>query len=112
MGVVAVVVEAEVAVEVAEERHHLDPEKQDMERLSLPMWTTNCMAKALTFLRGQAKGQRICHPVGPLLESQLQRSNDEDPLHPSYCMLFLTFFKGPLTANWTSVMNWYLNTQV
>ena len=27
-------------------------------------------------------------------------------------MLFLTYFKGPLTANWTSVMNWYLNTQV
>ena len=27
-------------------------------------------------------------------------------------MLFLTFFKGPLTANWTSIMNWHLNTQV
>ena len=27
-------------------------------------------------------------------------------------MLFLTFFKGPLTANWTSVMNRHLNTQV
>ena len=52
---VAVAVEAEVAVEaveVAEERHHLDPEEQDMERLSLPMWTTNCTAKALTSLQG------------------------------------------------------------
>ena len=27
-------------------------------------------------------------------------------------MLFLTYFKGPLTANWTSVMNRHLNTQV
>ena len=27
-------------------------------------------------------------------------------------MLFLTYFKEPLTANWTSVMNQYLNTQV
>ena len=27
-------------------------------------------------------------------------------------MLFLTFFKGPLTTNWTSVMNRHLNTQV
>ena len=27
-------------------------------------------------------------------------------------MLFLTYFKGSLTANWTSVMNRYLNTQV
>ena len=27
-------------------------------------------------------------------------------------MLFLTFFKGPLTTNWTSVMNHHLNTQV
>ena len=27
-------------------------------------------------------------------------------------MLFLTFLKGPLTANWTSVMNRHLNTQV
>ena len=27
-------------------------------------------------------------------------------------MLFLTFFKGPLTANWTSIMNRHLNTQV
>ena len=27
-------------------------------------------------------------------------------------MLFLTFFNGPLTANWTSVMNHHLNTQV
>ena len=27
-------------------------------------------------------------------------------------MLFLIFFKGPLTANWTSVMNRHLNTQV
>ena len=27
-------------------------------------------------------------------------------------MLFLTFFKRPLTANWTSVMNQHLNTQV
>ena len=27
-------------------------------------------------------------------------------------MLFFTFFKGPLTANWTSVMNQHLNTQV
>ena len=27
-------------------------------------------------------------------------------------MLFLTFFKGPLTANWTSVMNRHLNNQV
>ena len=27
-------------------------------------------------------------------------------------MLFLTFFKGPLTANWMSVMNRHLNTQV
>ena len=27
-------------------------------------------------------------------------------------MLFLTFFKGPLTTNWTSVMNQHLNTQV
>ena len=27
-------------------------------------------------------------------------------------MLFLTYFKGPLTTDWTSVMNQYLNTQV
>ena len=27
-------------------------------------------------------------------------------------MSFLTYLKGPLTANWTSVMNQYLNTQV
>ena len=27
-------------------------------------------------------------------------------------MLFLTYFKGPLTTNWTSVMNRYPNTQV
>ena len=27
-------------------------------------------------------------------------------------MLFLTYFKGPLTANWTSIMNRHLNTHV
>ena len=27
-------------------------------------------------------------------------------------MLFLTYFKGPLTANWTTVMNGHLNAQV
>ena len=27
-------------------------------------------------------------------------------------MLFLTYFKGPLTANWTTVMNRHLNAQV
>ena len=27
-------------------------------------------------------------------------------------MLFLTYFKGPLTANWTPILNRHLNTQV
>ena len=50
VAVAVVVVEAVVeAVEV--ERRHLDPEEQDMERLSLPMWTTNYTAKALTSLQ-------------------------------------------------------------
>ena len=53
MEVVAVAVAVvEAAVEVAERRHHPDPEEQDMERLSLPMWTTNCTDKALTSLQG------------------------------------------------------------
>ena len=41
----------EVAEGVAEERHHPGPEEQGMERLSPPMWTTNYMDKALTFLQ-------------------------------------------------------------
>ena len=75
MGVVAVeavVVEAEeveVVAEVAEERHHQDPEEQDMECLSLHTWTAKYTARALTSL--QMEGQRIYHPVGPLPESQL-----------------------------------------
>ena len=45
------------AVEVAEGRHHPDLEEQDTERLSLPMWTTNCTARALTSLQGTSKRQ-------------------------------------------------------
>ena len=30
----------------------------------------------------------------------------------THAMLFLTFFKGPLRANWTSVMKQHFNTQV
>ena len=52
----------------------------------------------------------------PLLESQLQRRDDEDTLHPSYVIPHILQrtpnLKGPLTANWTSVMNCHLNTQV
>ena len=44
-------VEAVEVAEVAEGNHHLDPEEQDTERLSLPMWTTNCMDRALTSLQ-------------------------------------------------------------
>ena len=67
--VVVVVVEAEAvevaeAVGVAEERHHPDPEEQDMEHLSLPMWTTNCMAKALTSLQGTSKRPENLLPSG------------------------------------------------
>ena len=53
MGVVAVEVEEAVAevAEVAEECHHQNPEKQDMKRLSLHMWTANYTAKALTSLQ-------------------------------------------------------------
>ena len=52
VAVAEAVVEAVVeAVEVAGERHHPDPEEQDMERLFLPMWTTNYTAKALTSLQ-------------------------------------------------------------
>ena len=36
------------AVEVVEERHHPGLEEQDMERLSLHMWTTNYTARVLT----------------------------------------------------------------
>ena len=64
---VAVVVEAEVeaeAVGVAEERHHLDPEEQDMERLSLPMWTTNSTAKALTSLQETSERPENLLPSG------------------------------------------------
>ena len=66
MGVVAVVaveVEAEV-VEAAEERHHPDLEERDMERLSLPMWTTNCTAKALTSLQETSKRPENLLPSG------------------------------------------------
>ena len=52
MEVAVAVVEAVKAVEVAEERRHPDPEEQDKERLSPPMWTTNYTAKALTSLQG------------------------------------------------------------
>ena len=54
MGAVVVAVAVEVAVEVveavrvAEERHHPDLEERGKECLFLPMWTTNCTAKALT----------------------------------------------------------------
>ena len=68
IGVVVVemvAVEAvEVEVEVAEGRHHLDPGEQDMERLSLPMWTTNCTARALTSLQGTSKRQESSLPSG------------------------------------------------
>ena len=57
VAVVVVVVEVVEAVGVAEERHHPDPEKQDMERLSLPMWTTNCTDRALTSLQGTNERQ-------------------------------------------------------
>ena len=70
VAVVEVVVEAVEAVgavevvEVAEERHPLDPEEQDTERLSLPMWTTNCMARALTSLQGISERQESSLPSG------------------------------------------------
>ena len=44
-----------MAVEVAEERHHPDPEERDMERLSLHTWTTNYMARVLTSLQGTSE---------------------------------------------------------
>ena len=75
LEMVVVAVEAEVVVgaaevvEVAEERHHLDPEEQDRECLFPHIWITDYTAKALTSLQEQAKGQRIHYPVGPLLES-------------------------------------------
>ena len=50
-GVATAVVVVVVAVGVAGERHHPDPEEQDMERLFPPMWTTNYTDKALTFLQ-------------------------------------------------------------
>ena len=69
MGVAVVVVaveavEAAEEVEVAEERHHPDPEEQDTERLSLPMWTTNCTVRALTSLQGTSKRQENLLPSG------------------------------------------------
>ena len=71
MGVAVVEVAVEVVdkvdkveMEVAEERHHLDPEEQDTERLSLPMWITNCTARALTFLQGISERQESLLPSG------------------------------------------------
>ena len=54
--------EAVEAVEVAEERHHLDPEEQDKERLSLPTWITNCTARALTSLQETSRGPENSSP--------------------------------------------------
>ena len=48
---VVVAVEAAEAVKVAEERHHLGLEERDMERLFPHTWTTNYMARVLTFLQ-------------------------------------------------------------
>ena len=53
-----------VEVEVAEGRHHPDPGEQDTERLSLPMWTTNCTARALTSLQETSKRQGSLLPSG------------------------------------------------
>ena len=68
---VAVVVAVEAAEEVVEvvgvaeeRRHHPDLEEQGMERPSLPMWTTNCMAKALTSLQGTSERQENLLPSG------------------------------------------------
>ena len=66
-----VAVEAAGAVEVVEERHHPDLEGQDKERLSLPMWTTNCMAKAVTYASKFLLFTDVCctasHVTGPVL---------------------------------------------
>ena len=60
----AVAEEVVEAVEVAEGRHHPDPGEQDSECLSLPMWTTNCTARALTSLQGTSKRQESLLPSG------------------------------------------------
>ena len=62
-GVVAVEAVA-VEVEVAEECHHQDLEKQDMERLSLHTWTANCMARGLTSLQGTNERPENLSPSG------------------------------------------------
>ena len=49
MEVEAVAVAA--VAEVAEERHHQDPEEQDMECISLHTWTAKYTARALTSLQ-------------------------------------------------------------
>ena len=51
-------------VEVAEERHHPDLEEQGKECLSLPTWTTNCMAKAPTSLQGTSRRPENLLPNG------------------------------------------------
>ena len=62
--VVVEVVEAVEAVEVAEERHHPDPGRQDKKRLSLPTWTINCTAKALTSSQGTSRKPENLSPSG------------------------------------------------
>ena len=64
-GVVAVkAVEVEVVAEVVEERHHQDPEEQDIGCLSLHTWTASCMARVLTSLQGTNERPENLSPSG------------------------------------------------
>ena len=62
MGVVAVKVVMEA--EVAEERHHQDPEGQDMKRLSHHTWITNCTTRVLTSLQETNRRPESLSPSG------------------------------------------------
>ena len=115
MGVVVVVVEAEAvevaeAVGVAEERHHPDPEEQDMERLSLHVDNKLYGQSPDIFTGDKQKAREFITQWDLYWSLNFNAVMMRTPY--TRAMLFLTFFKGPLTANWTSVMNWHLNTQV
>ena len=111
MGVAAVAVEAAEMVEVAEERHHPDPEGQDMERLSPPHVDNKLYGQNPDIFTGDKRKAREFITQWDLYRS-LNFNVAMMRMPYTQAMLFLTFFKGPLTANWTSVMNRHLNTQV
>ena len=62
MGVVVVKVVMEA--EVAEKRHHQNPEGQDMECLSPHTWITNCTTRVLTSLQETNRRPESLSPSG------------------------------------------------